>query len=137
MEYESMKSIALVCGEFHRNYVEEMVNYAKDEASSLGIEISDIEWVPGSYEAPLAASRLLTRGGVQGVVCLGVIEKGETDHGLVIGQAVSAALMDLQIKFGKPVGLGIIGPGAEEFHIGPRLEPHARSAIRAVYSMLD
>ena len=48
-----MRSIALVCGEFHRNYVEEMVNYAKDEATSLGIEISDIEWVPGARSPEL------------------------------------------------------------------------------------
>ena len=54
-----MKSIALVCGEFHRKSVEMMVEYAKEEADSLGIQISDVVWVPGSYEVPLASSRLL------------------------------------------------------------------------------
>ena len=34
-----------------------------------------------------------------------------------------------------PIGLGIIGPGAEERHIEPRLEPHARAAVNAVVTM--
>ncbi|MDA9695932.1 6,7-dimethyl-8-ribityllumazine synthase [Euryarchaeota archaeon] len=132
-----MKSIALVCGEFHRKSVEMMVKYAKEEADSLGIQISDVVWVPGSYEVPLASSRLLSQENILGVACLGVIERGETDHGLVIGQAVLSSLLNLQIEHNKPIGLGIIGPGAENHHIAPRLEPHARSAISAVYSMID
>jgi hypothetical protein len=43
----------------------------------------------------------------------------------------------LQMETGKPIGLGIIGPGAEPEHIGPRLEPHARAAIQAVARMLE
>ena len=37
----------------------------------------------------------------------------------------------------KPIGLGIIGPGAEPEHIEPRLEAHARAAVAAVASMLQ
>ena len=116
-----MKSIALVCGEFHRESVEKMVEYAKKEAKSLGIQISDVVWVPGSFEVPLASSRLLSKENILGVACLGVIERGETDHGLVIGQAVLSSLLRLQIEHNKPIGLGIIGPGAENHHIAPRL----------------
>ena len=132
-----MKSIALVCGEFHRKSVEKMVEYAKKEAKSLGIQISDVVWVPGSFEVPLASSRLLSKENILGVAGLGVIERGETDHGLVIGQAVLSSLLRLQIEHNKPIGLGIIGPGAENHHIAPRLEPHARSAITAVHSMIN
>ena len=39
------------------------------------------------------------------------------------------SVIDLQLKFNKPIGLGIIGPGAEPQHIPPRLEPHARAAV--------
>ena len=54
-----------------------------------------------------------------------------------MGQAVLSALIDLQLEYGRPVGLGIIGPGAEPEHIAPRLEPHARAAIEAVVHMLS
>ena len=53
-----------------------------------------------------------------------------------MGQAVLSSIIDLQLSSNKPIGLGIIGPGAEPEHIGPRLEPHARAAISAISSML-
>jgi len=69
---------------------------------------------------------------VDGAACLGIIEKGQTQHGLAMGQAVIKTLLELQLKYNKPVGLGIIGPGAEPRHIAPRIEPHARAAIGAL-----
>jgi 6,7-dimethyl-8-ribityllumazine synthase len=131
-----MENIVLVCGSFHRNEVEEMIQYAQDEATKQNLNISEIVWVPGSMEAPLATARLLEDENISGVACLGIIEKGETAHGMAMGQAVIKSLIDLQLGYDKPVGLGIIGPGAEPHHIGPRLEPHARNAISAIKAMI-
>ena len=124
------KRVALVCGSFHREEVERMLAFASDEAAFQGLEVGEIVWVPGSMEVPLALDRLLKSH--DAAVCLGIIEKGETQHGLAMGQAVIKSIVDLQLKHDKPVGLGIIGPGAEPHHIEPRLEPHARAAMRAV-----
>ncbi len=114
-----------------------MLKYAIDEACSKNWEVSEVVWVPGSMEAPLAIDRMLQKTEVQGAVVLGIIERGETDHGLVIGQSVTKSVIELQIKHNKPIGLGIIGPGAEPEHIEPRLEPHARSAVGAVAAMSE
>ncbi len=124
------KRVAVVCGSFHRAEVERMLAFATEEASSLSLVIGEVVWVPGSMEVPLALDRLLPSH--DAAACLGIIEKGETQHGLAMGQAVIKSILDLQLKHDKPVGLGIIGPGAEPHHIEPRLEPHARAAIRAV-----
>ena len=129
-------NIGLVCGSFHKKEVEEMIQYAQDEARKYQLDIIEIVWVPGSMEAPLATARLLEQDDIAGVACLGIIEKGETSHGLAMGQAVIKSLVDLQLGYDKPVGLGIIGPGAEVHHIPPRLEPHARSAISAINAMI-
>ena len=124
------KRVALVCGSFHREEVERMLAFASDEAAFQGLEIGEVVWVPGSMEVPLALDRLLKSH--DAAACLGIIEKGETQHGLAMGQAVIKSIVDLQLKHDKPIGLGIIGPGAEPHHIEPRLEPHARAAIGAV-----
>ena len=42
---------------------------------------------------------------------LGIIERGETDHGLVMGQSVTKSVIELQIKHNKPIGLGIMVQG--------------------------
>ena len=110
-------NIGLVCGSFHKVQVEEMIQHAQDEAQKNELEIIEIIWVPGSMEAPLATARLLEQEDIVGVACLGIIEKGETSHGLAMGQAVIKSLIDLQLGYDKPVGLGIIGPGAEEHQV--------------------
>tara|TARA_S200000501_G_scaffold193061_1_gene181896 strand:- start:211 stop:606 length:396 start_codon:yes stop_codon:yes gene_type:complete len=130
-------NLGIVCGSFHREQVEKMLKFAIDEASSKNWEVSEVVWVPGSMEAPLAIDRMLQSPELQGAVVLGIIERGETDHGLVMGQSVTKSVIELQIKHNKPIGLGIIGPGAEPEHIEPRLEPHARSAVGAVAAMSE
>jgi 6,7-dimethyl-8-ribityllumazine synthase len=128
--------IAIVCGSFHREEVGKMLEWASDESSKHGLTIEEVVWIPGAMEVPLALDRLLARDGIDGAACLGIIEKGQTQHGLAMGQAVIKSIIELQIVHQKPVGLGIIGPGAEPEHIEPRLEPHARAAVAAVAAML-
>ncbi|HIL49716.1 MAG TPA: 6,7-dimethyl-8-ribityllumazine synthase [Candidatus Poseidoniales archaeon] len=127
--------IAAICGSFHKEEITRMLEFATDEAASLNCEISEVIWVPGSMEVPLALERVLPRDDIDAAIALGIIERGQTQHGLVMGQSVTRAIIDLQIKHNKPIGLGIIGPGAEAEHIEPRLEPHARAAVSAVVTM--
>ena len=104
--------IGAVCGSYHREDVECMLVHAQDEAKSLGISIEQVVWVPGSMETPLALKRMLDDRSLDGAIALGIIERGETQHGLAMGQAVIRSIIDLQLETGLPIGLGIIGPGA-------------------------
>ena len=132
-----MPNIALVCGSFHREFIEQMLDHARQEATQHELEVLEVVWVPGAMEIPLAIDRLLANDEIDGVACLGIIEKGQTQHGLAMGQAVIKSIIELQLVHEKPVGLGIIGPGAEPEHIEPRLEPHARASVAAISSMLQ
>jgi 6,7-dimethyl-8-ribityllumazine synthase len=131
-----MSNIGIICGCFHKEQIERMLAYATDQASKEGFSVEKVVWVPGAMEVPLALDRLLESDDIDGVACLGIIEKGQTQHGLAMGQAVIKTIIELQLVHEKPVGLGIIGPGAETQHIEPRLEPHARAAVSALKSML-
>ena len=108
-----MPNIAVVCGSFHKSEIERMLEWARDQSKTLGLDIIDVVWVPGAMEVPLAIDRLLADDEIDGVACLGIIEKGQTQHGLAMGQAVIKTIIELQLVHEKPVGLGIIGPGAE------------------------
>ena len=98
--------IGLVCGSFHKKEVEKMLEDASNEASKHELTISEVVWVPGAMEVPLALDRLLSSDDISGAACLGIIEKGQTQHGLAIGQAVIKSIIELQIVHQKPVGLG-------------------------------
>ena len=81
--------------------------------------------------------RLFLRESIDGAVVLGIIEKGETEHGSIMGQSVIKSLIDLQLASMKPIGFGIIGPGAKPEHIKDRLLPYAKNSVLAVNEMLS
>ena len=64
--------------------------------------------VPGSFDIPLAVKKLLPQ--VDGVITLGAVVKGKTDHDSMISYCVGKALIDLSLQFNKPVVCGINGP---------------------------
>ena len=128
--------IGIVAGAYHVEETEAMIAFATEECSNLGHEVTSVVKVPGAFEIPLATKRMLDSGNYDGIITIGIIEKGETLHGKSIGDSVISSLTKMQLETGIPIGLGIIGPGAEPEHIEPRLEPHARAAISAISSML-
>ncbi len=131
-----MPNIAIVLGSFHKKEADLMLVAARDEAAMHHLEIVEEIWVPGSIEKPLALKRLLMRRDIDGAVALGIIERGETKHGLVMGQVVYDAIIRLQLEFMKPIGLGILGPEILPEQISPRLDGYARGAVAAVAKML-
>jgi 6,7-dimethyl-8-ribityllumazine synthase len=126
--------VGVVCGAYHRDEVERMLEVVKERAEVHDVELAEVVWVPGAFEVPLACKRLL-EAGLDGVVTLGVLERGETQHGRVIGGSVTSALLDLQLQHDRPIGLGIIGPGVTPEQVEPRLVPHAAAALEAVVTM--
>jgi len=131
------KSIAIVAGSYHKESVEKMVEKAKAVASDNNLIVEEVNWVPGSMEVPLQIKRLFLRDSIDGAVVLGIIEAGQTKHGLVMGQAVIDSLLNLQLASMKPIGFGIIGPGAKPEHIEDRLLPYAENAVLALSEMLS
>lgn len=131
-----MTNIALLMGAFHRTQIEEMVDEARTVAKETGLTIVTERWVPGSYEKPIALKQLFSRNDIDAVVILGIIERGETKHGLVMAQSVSDAFLRLELEFMKPIGMGILGPEILPSQIPARLRPYARAAVRAIHVML-
>lgn len=131
-----MPNIALVIGSFHRKECELMRDAARTQAANNNLTIVEEIWVPGSIEKPLALKRLLMRDDVDAAVVLGIIERGETKHGLVMGHVVTDAIIRLQLELMKPIGLGVLGPEILPDQIPPRLEKYAKAAVSAVSAML-
>ena len=131
------KHIAIVVTAFHHQHTEVMLEIAAQTASNLGLKIAETIRVPGSIETPLALRRMLAKQSIDGAAVLGIIEKGQTSHGLVIGCAVINAILDLQVNMNKPIGVGILGPEIKHNQIEERLRPYAKHAVEAVNDMLN
>jgi 6,7-dimethyl-8-ribityllumazine synthase len=124
--------LGIVVAEFNSDISEAMLAAAQDEATSLGVGIAAVSRVPGAYEIPLIADKLLQNSDIASVVVLGFIENGGTLHGEVMAHTVSRSLFDSSVKHGKAIGYGIIGPGASLVQADRRKVPYARAAVRAV-----
>ena len=126
--------VAIVAAEFNREVVDRMVERALARARDRGLRVTSVLRVPGSFEIPLAVQRVLERADVDGAVALGAVIKGETLHDEVIVNAVAKALQDVVLCTGKPVGLGITGPGMTDEQALTRIDAADR-AVDAVLAM--
>ena len=74
-------------------------------ASGHDIEIA---WVPGAFETPIAARELATRGGVDAVVCLGAVIRGETAHFDYVAGEAAHGIASVHATTGVPATFGVL-----------------------------
>jgi 6,7-dimethyl-8-ribityllumazine synthase len=127
--------IAIAVSEFNYDVTLLMLERAKEEVGFLGASLGPVLKTPGVFDIPLAAKALLSRPDVDAVVALGAVIEGETQHDEVVMNQAARKLADLSVESGKPVGLGISGPGETRLQAQDRIE-NAANAVRAVVKML-
>ncbi len=127
--------IGIVVSEYNYDITMMMLMRAKEHAEFLGAQVAKEIKVPGTFEIPLAVSRLLKSGNVDGVVTLGAVMQGETDHDDIIMQNTARKIMDIGVAEGKPVSLGISGPGETRLQAEARIEM-AKDAVESVVKMI-
>ncbi|HKM99925.1 MAG TPA: 6,7-dimethyl-8-ribityllumazine synthase [Candidatus Binataceae bacterium] len=127
--------IAIVVSDFNYDVTSLMLERAKSHLERNLTQLAAEVHVPGVFDMGLAIKRLLKRKDVDGVVILGAVIKGDTLHDEVIAHATAQAASRLALKYDKPVGLGITGPGMTHDQAMERLD-HAKNAVDAVVNML-
>jgi 6,7-dimethyl-8-ribityllumazine synthase len=131
---KSKIKLALVVSEFHFDITTMMLERAREHAEFLGADVKQIVKTPGVFDMPLVIKRLLSRKDVDGVVALGAVIKGETEHDEVVIQHAARKIADLAVEFNKPVGLGITGPGMSRIQAEDRID-RAKYAVEAVVKL--
>lgn len=131
-----MVKLGLAATEFNFDIVSPMIEFAKRHADFLGAQIVAEVIVPGVYDLPLAAKKLVQRSDVDAVVALGAVIEGETEHDEIVMQHASRKLIDLSVEYGKPVTLGISGPGMTRLQAMERVTDYARRSVEAAVKMV-
>jgi len=106
----SKKKFAIVVSEWNEEITESLFSGSVESLLHYGAEKQNISRhdVPGSFELPLAGQWIAQKKGVDAVICLGCVIQGETRHFDFICQAVAQGIMDVGLKYDKPVVFGVL-----------------------------
>jgi len=134
-ETASLK-IALVYAMWHSYYIDQIRDKLKGYLCEFGVnKIVEFE-VPGSNEVPFKASKIAHE--FDGIICIGILIKGDTLHFENVSGAVSDGIMQAQIKTGVPMMNCVLSCLTMEQAVdritGPKstLEYIARSLIKMI-----
>lgn len=102
--------VALVAGSFNRFVTEQLVEGALDALRRSGVDGDQVllAWVPGAFEMPLAADRILTGDKADAVIALGAVIRGGTPHFDYVAGECARGLSEVGLKHGLPVIFGVL-----------------------------
>jgi 6,7-dimethyl-8-ribityllumazine synthase len=106
----SKKKFGIVVAEWNEDVTESLFDGAIKALLSMGAKRNNIirKNVPGSFELPLAAQKMVKKKDVDAVICLGCVIQGETPHFDYICIAVANGIMRVSLDSGKPVAFGVL-----------------------------
>ena len=106
----SGRAFAIVAARVNLTITRALVDGASDCLRRHGVADDDLllAWVPGSFELPLVAGRLAQRSRLAGVIAVGAVIQGSTDHHLHIAASAAAGLERAAAAASKPITFGVV-----------------------------
>lgn len=102
--------IAIVVSQFNKPVIDGLLTGCQKalHEGGYGTDSIHVRTVPGAFELAAAAKKLAEQDGIDSVITLGAVIKGETDHYHYISEAVSDGIMQVTLESEIPVIFGII-----------------------------
>lgn len=103
-------SIVLLTTRWNTGIIDALADGARRGLQAWGVQPDQIRElrVPGAYELPLGAAQLFERGHCDGIVALGAVIRGDTPHFDFVAGECSRGLMDVQLRYRRPIGFGVL-----------------------------
>lgn len=104
------RRFTIVASRFNARVVDPLVAGALDCLRRHGVDPEGIHlvWVPGAWEIPQAAEELAAAGGIDALIALGAVIRGETPHFDHICSACSRGLASVTKRHRLPLGFGVL-----------------------------
>lgn len=106
----SGRRVGVVAARFNSEVVERLLEGARAALERHGVARSDVEVVrvPGAWEIPLALEALAARGGLDALVALGAVIRGETAHFEYVAGECSRGVARVGLRHRVPIGFGVL-----------------------------
>jgi 6,7-dimethyl-8-ribityllumazine synthase len=104
------KRVAVVVSRFNEAITARLLEGARDALARHGVAPDDVDvaWVPGAWELPAAARRLLATERYDALVAVGVVIRGDTPHFDYVAGEASRGLAQAGADFDRPIGFGLL-----------------------------
>jgi len=100
----------IIVSRFNDFITSRLLDGAIDALVRHGAKEDDIEVVrvPGSFEIPLVAKKMASKGLYNAVICLGTVIRGATPHFDYVAAEVSKGIASASMETGVPIAFGVI-----------------------------
>jgi 6,7-dimethyl-8-ribityllumazine synthase len=107
--YSDLK-IGIAVAQFNEIITSKLLQGTKNSLIKRGVKPENIVEVPvaGSFELPLACQLLIDHKKVHGVIALGAVIRGSTNHYDYVCSGTTSGLMNVQLSRSIPVGFGVL-----------------------------
>ena len=101
---------AIVASRFNEDVTARLVEGARDALLRHGAAEANVDlvWVPGAWELPAAARRLLASDRYDALVAVGAVIRGDTPHFDFVAGEASRGLAQAGAEFDRPIGFGLL-----------------------------
>ncbi|MGE5403563.1 MAG: 6,7-dimethyl-8-ribityllumazine synthase [Candidatus Saccharibacteria bacterium] len=99
----------IVVSRFNEFFTQKLLGGAMDALTrhQVASENIDLAWVPGAFEMPLVAQKMVQKG-YDAVICLGAVIRGATPHFEYVAAEVTKGIAQVSLSSGVPVIYGVI-----------------------------
>src|SRR5262245_53032257 len=110
------RRVAIVAARYNEAITIRLVEGARAALLRHGVRAADLRvvWVPGSFELPQAAGHLARGGGVDALVCVGCVIRGETPHFDYVAGEAARGISEVGRSTGVPTTFGLITANTRE-----------------------
>jgi 6,7-dimethyl-8-ribityllumazine synthase len=104
------RRFAIVASRFNEEITTKLVAGATDALTrhAVPLEEIDVVWVPGAWELPAAARRLLSTDRYDALVAVGAVVRGDTPHFDYVAGEAARGLGRASAEFDRPIGFGVL-----------------------------
>ena len=104
------RRFCIVVSRFNEPITTRLLSGAMDALTRHGASPEDIDvvWVPGAWELPATARRLLGTDRYEALIAVGAVIRGETPHFEYVAGEAARGLAQASAEFDRPIGFGLL-----------------------------
>ncbi|OGQ87568.1 MAG: 6,7-dimethyl-8-ribityllumazine synthase [Deltaproteobacteria bacterium RIFOXYD12_FULL_56_24] len=104
------KKFGIVIARFNSFIAERLLEGALDTLLRSGVKDNEIEVarVPGAFEIPLVAQKMVKSGRYDAVICLGAVIRGATPHFDFVANEAAKGIAQASMESGVPIIFGVL-----------------------------